>query len=127
MIPLILVISKDSYTLVTLMGDPSEARFFGNELKATKRGKFATQLASQLGFVIACTQNLAFQKKKKKERKREMSKVKEVTVFNRLYIFLAFPLVRISIPSNDVRCFFSLLREIFSGFSDSKANLQKVS
>ena len=56
-----------------------------------------------------------------------MSKIKEVTVFNRLYIFLAFPLVRISIPSNDVRCFFSLLREIFSGFSDSKANLQKVS
>ncbi|XP_015761925.1 PREDICTED: nuclear factor related to kappa-B-binding protein-like isoform X5 [Acropora digitifera] len=33
---------------------------------------------------------------------------------------------QISIPSNDVRCFFSLLREIFSGFSDSKANLQKI-
>lgn len=33
---------------------------------------------------------------------------------------------QISIPSNDVRCFFSLLREIFAGFSDSKANLQKI-
>ena len=56
------------------MGDPSEARFFGNELKATKRGKFAkfaTQLASQLGSVIACTQNLAFQKKKKEKRKKK--------------------------------------------------------
>ena len=42
----------------------------GTELKETKRGKFATPLASQLGFVIACTQSLAFKKKGEKKKKR---------------------------------------------------------
>ena len=40
--------------------------------------------------------------------------------------FLAFFLCRVPVLSVEVPCFFSLLREIFSNFSDSKANLQKV-
>ena len=40
--------------------------------------------------------------------------------------FLAFFLCRVPVLSVEVPCFFSLLREIFNNFSDSKANLQKV-
>ena len=38
-----------------------------------------------------------------------------------------FSYLRISFSPEEVPCFFSLLREIFRSFPDSKANLQKVS
>ena len=49
-----------------------------------------------------------------------------VLAFNGLYFVILF-LDRIPVWSHKVPCFFSLLREILSSFSDSKANLQKVS